>query len=291
MRSVLVVDSEPSPRSGVAAVHAVPVVGVGRQCRTRRDPICRRPPTRARCITPTAADRPPGLRRTGRRPRPSRSPWAPKRRSAPGGSTPRPPGGFDVELESNDTSRFPLLRIRATVESFRWYRRYQRRPGRTRRRLRGSAGPSASGEHGPQLPHPRWSLFDHAERGGVATFMIYAVPVEEVDVGEGAMAGRAVRPLDAVPTSGAAGAGHRQPSRLVVGHHRSVGPPADRKSMVGRDEPDDRVSRRRRRTAWDQGPQVACRAFDGRPGPVVRSTRHSTVKILAGPVSRPSCSA
>jgi hypothetical protein len=118
---------------------------------------------------------------------------------------------------------------------------------RTRRWLGGSAGLSASGEHGPRLPHPRSSVFDHAERGGVATFMIHAVSVEEVDVGEGAVAGRAVRPLDAVPTVGAAGAGHRQPSRLVLGHHRSVGPPADRKSKIGRDEPDGtrRSSRRR----------------------------------------------
>ena len=105
----------------------------------------------------------------------------------------------------------------------------------------GSAGLSASGEHGPRLPHPRLSVFDHAERGGVATFVIDAVAVEEVDVGEGAMAGRAVRAFDAVPAVGAAGAGHRQPGGLVLGHHRSVRAPADRKSLIGRASPGDRI--------------------------------------------------
>ena len=58
---------------------------------------------------------------------------------------------------------------------------------------------TADTEHGPRLPHARSGVFDHAERGGVATLVIDAVAVEEVDVGEGAMAGRAVRAFDAVP--------------------------------------------------------------------------------------------
>jgi len=71
--------------------------------------------------------------------------------------------------------------------------------------------------------------------------MIDAVAVEEVDVGEGAMTRRAVRAFDAVPAVGAAGAGHRQPGGLVLGHHRSVRAPTDRKSLIGRARPDDRV--------------------------------------------------
>ena len=104
-----------------------------------------------------------------------------------------------------------------------------------------SAGLAASGEHGTRLPHPRPGVFDHAERGGVAAFMIDAVAVEEVDVGEGAMTRRAVRAFDAVPAVAAAGAGHRQPGGLVLGHHRSVRAPTDRKSLIGRARPDDRV--------------------------------------------------
>ena len=105
----------------------------------------------------------------------------------------------------------------------------------------GSAGLAASGEHGTRLPHPRSGVFDHAERGGVAAFMIDTVVVEEVDVGEGAMTRRAVRAFDAVPAVGAAGTGHRQPGGLVLGHHRSVRAPTDRKSLIGRARPDDRV--------------------------------------------------
>jgi len=106
----------------------------------------------------------------------------------------------------------------------------------------GSAGlVAASGEHGSRLPHPGTGVFDHAERGGVAAFVIDAVAVEEVDVGEGAMTRRAVRAFDAVPAVGAAGTGHRQPGGLVLGHHRSVRAPTDRKSLIGRARPDDRV--------------------------------------------------
>ena len=113
----------------------------------------------------------------------------------------------------------------------------------------GSARLSASGEHGPRLPHPRPGVFDHAERRRVATLVIDAVSVEQVDVGEGAMAGRAVRALDAVPAMGAAGTGHRQPGGLVLGHHRSVRPPADRKSRSDAPAPATASFRRSRQAA------------------------------------------
>jgi hypothetical protein len=71
--------------------------------------------------------------------------------------------------------------------------------------------------------------------------MIDAVAVEEVDVGEGAVAGRAVRAFDAVPAVGAAGAGHRQPGGLVLGRHRSVRLLADRTRRIGRASLDDPV--------------------------------------------------
>src|SRR3954453_16489063 len=69
-----------------------------------------------------------------------------------------------------------------------------------------------------RLPHARCDALDHPERGRVAACGIDAVSVEEINIGEGAVTGRAVCSIDAVPTMPAAGARHRQPTGLVAWH-------------------------------------------------------------------------
>jgi len=61
-------------------------------------------------------------------------------------------------------------------------------------------------------------VLDHAELDRVRAVVIDAVAVEDVGVGEGAVAGRAVRAVDAVPAASATGAADRRPARLVLRH-------------------------------------------------------------------------
>lgn len=68
--------------------------------------------------------------------------------------------------------------------------------------------------------------------------MIDSVLVEEVEGGEGAMAARAMCPFDAVPALPAAGAGHRQPGRLVFRHNQQGTALTDEKCLIGRNAKD-----------------------------------------------------
>ena len=84
----------------------------------------------------------------------------------------------------------------------------------------GSAGASTSDDHGPRLPYAGLGVLSHAESGGIPAFMIGSMLVEEIDGGEGAMTGSAVRSFDAVPLPPAAGAHHREPAGLVLRHNQ-----------------------------------------------------------------------
>jgi hypothetical protein len=77
---------------------------------------------------------------------------------------------------------------------------------------------------GAGFPDAGFRVLDQAELDRVRTVVIDAVAVEQVGVGEGAVTGRAMRAVDAVPAVSAAGAADRQPTRLVPGHFGRLRP-------------------------------------------------------------------
>ena len=81
-----------------------------------------------------------------------------------------------------------------------------------------SAGSAGFNGGCARLPHTRFDTLDHADGGGVAACGIDPVSVEQIDIGEGAVTGRAVCPVDAIPTMPAASARHRQPTGLITWH-------------------------------------------------------------------------
>ena len=112
----------------------------------------------------------------------------------------------------------------------------------------GSAGTSGLDGGGARLPHAGLGVPGHAERRGIAAQVVDPVLVEEVEGGEGAVAGRAVGSFDAVPAVLAARAGHRQPGGFVFRHNRQATGPHRRNR---RDRP-RRVEGRGRRLAGDR---------------------------------------
>jgi hypothetical protein len=101
--------------------------------------------------------------------------------------------------------------------------------------------------------------------------VVDSVLVEEVEGGEGAVAGRAVCPFDAVPAVLAARAGNRQPGGFVFRHNRRLRVPTD--------ETEARARHRRRQgdreepPAARRGAAARSRHLDG------RRARHAGVEI------------